>query len=58
MTGKSESILNMRISYKNRSLIYESMGIALVRENRGATGAMLGINKMWVETRSRQNVDE
>ena len=28
------------------SLIYESMGIALVGENRGAIGARSGINKV------------
>jgi len=35
---------------KNKSLIYESMGIALVGENRGAIGARSGINKVQVET--------
>jgi len=49
----------MKISYKKRgSYIYESMSIALVRENRGAMGARLGINKMQVETQSRQNIHE
>ena len=35
-----------RILYKNKSLIYESTGIALVRENGGAIGVRLGINKV------------
>ena len=39
----------MRISYKNKSLIYESVGIALVRENEGAIDVRLGINKVQVE---------
>ena len=38
----------MKISYK-QSLIYESMGIALVRENGGAIDVRLGINKMQAE---------
>jgi len=42
MTGN----LNIRVSYKNKSLIYKSTGIALVGENRGAIGARLGINKV------------
>ena len=42
--------MNMRISYKIKSLIYESAVIALVGENRGAIGARLGINKVQVET--------
>ena len=41
---------NMKISYKTRSLIYESMGIALVGENGGAMGVRSGINKMKMET--------
>jgi len=40
----------MKISYKKESLIYESPGLALVRENGGAMGARLGINKMQMET--------
>ena len=48
----------MKIAYKNKSLIYESTGIALVGENGDAMGVRLGINKLWVETQSRQNVDE
>jgi len=48
----------MKILYKNKSLIYESMSKELVRENGGAMGARLGINKMQVETQSRQNVHE
>ena len=28
----------MKIAYKNKSLIYESTGIALVRENTGVMG--------------------
>jgi len=43
----------MKILYKNKSLIYESTGIALVGENGGVMGARSGINKMWVETQSR-----
>jgi len=39
----------MKISYKEESLIYESTGRALVRENRGAIGARSGINKVQVE---------
>ena len=42
----------MKISYKTKSLIYKSMCIALVRENGGAMGVRLGINKMWAETQS------
>jgi len=42
--------LNIRMLYKNKSLIYKSMGIALVRENGGVIGVRLGINKMRVET--------
>ena len=42
--------LNMKISYKTRSLIYESTGIALVGENGGAMGVRSGINKMQAET--------
>ena len=45
--------MNMKISYKTRSLIYESMGIALVGENGGVMGSRSGINKMQVETQSR-----
>jgi len=45
---------NINISYKTKSLIYKSMGIALVGENGGAMGATSGINKMRVETQSRQ----
>ena len=37
---------NMKIS----SLIYESTGIALVRENRGVIDVRSGINKVQVET--------
>jgi len=48
----------MKISYKNKSLIYESMGIPLVGEYRGAMCVRLGINKMWVEKQSRQNIHE
>jgi len=48
----------MKISYKTRSLIYKSMGIALFGENGGAMGARSGINKMQVETQSRQNIYE
>jgi len=43
----------MKILYKIRSLEYESTGIVLVRENGGAMGVRLGINKMQVETQSR-----
>ena len=50
--------LNIKISYRTKSLIYKSMGIALVRENGGAMGARSGINKMRVETQSRQNIHE
>ena len=42
--------MNIRISYKNKILIYESTGIALVRENGGVIGARSGINKVQVET--------
>ena len=42
----------MEISYKNKSLIYESTGIELFRENGGAIDVRSGINKMWVETQS------
>jgi len=35
----------MKIAYKNKSLIYESTGIALVGENGGVIGVRLGINK-------------
>ena len=42
--------MNIKISYKIKSLIYESAVIALVRENGGAIGARLGINQMQVET--------
>jgi len=45
----------MKISYKRVCLIYKSAGIALVRENGGAMGVRLGINKMRVETQLRQN---
>ena len=45
---------NINISYKTKSLIYKSMGIALVGENGGAMGATSGINKMRGETQSRQ----
>jgi len=48
----------MKISYKTRSLIYKSMGIALFGENGGVMGARSGINKMQVETQSRQNINE
>ena len=40
----------MKISYKNLSLIYGSMGIALVGENGGVMCVRSGINKMWAET--------
>ena len=36
---------NMKVSYKNKGLIYESTGIALVRGNGGAIDAGLGINR-------------
>ena len=42
----------MKIAYRNKSVIYKSMGIALVGENRGVMGVRSGINKMWVETQS------
>jgi len=35
----------MRVSYKNKSLIYKSMGIALVRKNGGVIGARSGITR-------------
>jgi len=38
--------LNMKVSYKNKCLIYKSMGIALVRENGGAIDARSGINRV------------
>ena len=41
--------MNIRISYKSKSLIYGVMGIALVRENGSAIDARLGINKVQVE---------
>ena len=41
-----KSIFEMLNAYMNGSLIYESAGIELVGENRGAMGARLGINKM------------
>jgi len=43
-----KSIFEMLNTYMNGSL--ESVGIELVRENRGAMGARLGIDKMRVET--------
>ena len=43
----------MRISYKNKSLIYEPVVIALVGENRGVIDARSGINKVQVETQSK-----
>ena len=43
----------MKISYKTKSPIYKSMGIALVGENGDVMGARSEINKMWVETQSR-----
>ena len=43
-------IFEMSNTYMNGSLIYESVGIALVRENGGAMGVRSGINKMQVET--------
>ena len=45
--------MNIRISYKNKSLIYKSAVIALVGENRGVIGVRMGINKVQVETQSR-----
>jgi len=36
--AKYECQWNIKISYKTKSLIYESLGIALVRENIGAMG--------------------
>ena len=41
-----KSIFEMSNIYMNGSLIYESVGIALVGENGGAMGARLGIAKM------------
>jgi len=40
---------NIKISYKTKSLIYKSTGIALIGENGGAIGVRSGMNKMWVE---------
>jgi len=37
---------NIKISYKTKSLIYKSTGIALIGENGGAIGVRLGINKV------------
>jgi len=45
-----KSIFEMLNTYMNGSLIYESVSIALVRENGGAMGVRSGINKMQVET--------
>ena len=39
----------MKISYKTRSLIYKSMGIALVGENGGVIDVRVGINRVQVE---------
>jgi len=50
--------LNIRISYKFKGLIYESVVIALVRENGGVIGVRTGINKVQVETQTRQNIHE
>ena len=50
--------MNIKISYKIESLIYESAVIALVREIGGAIGVRMGINKVQVETQSRQNIHE
>jgi len=38
--------LNIKISYKIKSLIYESVVIALVGENGGVIGVRVGINKV------------
>ena len=46
MTGNQSRYSNIRISYRNKSVVYESTGIALVRENGGAIGVRLGINKV------------
>ena len=48
----------MKVSYNNKSLIYESMGISLIRENEGAIGVRSGINKVQVKTQSRKNIHE
>jgi len=40
----------MKIAYKNQSLIYGSMDIALVGGNGGAMGVRSGINMMQAET--------
>ena len=45
--------MNIKISYKIESLIYESAVIALVGENGGAICVRTGINKVQVETQSR-----
>ena len=45
--------MNLRISYKVKSLIYRSAVIALVREIGSAIDVRTGINKVQVKTQSR-----